>query len=386
MSKSQVWVLRKCRQRIILWILMQAMQSPPKRKDYGIFYSNPKPYQKELHGARCQGHIPLKNQSDEVAENEAETKKKPVARDCWGSEESVPQTSTATVGATQQTRIDALPRQMRIDELPPWQPSTPWQPPPHGQHGGFKPSTWPPPYLTEAHIQRLIDLMEKNGLEFDHAVQVLGMECAWTSRDLPHRFKAPPPQPPSLNKIPQILSKTFIEEEARALFHSQEIDKVNKEMPSVKRRLTIVVERRKQWPALALLMRGHKCLRLRTKEALLIISDLWIPGARRQMAMASRPVPRNLTKGPFQLEAKDTNGSLNTMAIIASPIKVPLELVKDQDGFLAKDKDGGQNKGAQWSKAFMIGPEEQQLIPGHKAEKGQVYGPLPWKNHTAAPN
>ena len=31
----------------------------------------------------------------------------------------------------------------------------------------------------------------------------------------------------------------------------------------------------------------------------------------------------------------------------------------------------------------MIGPEEQQWIPGHKGETGQGYGPLPWKNHTA---
>ena len=123
-----------------------------------------------------------------------------------------------------------MPRQMRIDELPPWQPSPPWQPPLHGQHGGFKPSTWPPPYLTEAHIQRLTDLMEKNGWEFDHAVEVLGMECAWTSRNFPHRWKAPPPQPPSFKKVPPMMTKTFAEEEARALFRFQEIDKVNKEM------------------------------------------------------------------------------------------------------------------------------------------------------------
>ena len=75
--------------------------------------------------------------------------------------------------------------------------------------------------------------MEKNDCEFDHAVQVLGKECAWTSRNLPHRFKAPPPQPPSLKKIPPMLTKTFAEEEARALFRSQEIDKVNKEMLQV---------------------------------------------------------------------------------------------------------------------------------------------------------
>ena len=75
--------------------------------------------------------------------------------------------------------------------------------------------------------------MEKNGWEFAHAVQVLGMECAWTSRNLPHRFKAPPQQTPSLKKTPPMLIKTFTEDEARALFRSQEIDKVNKEMLQV---------------------------------------------------------------------------------------------------------------------------------------------------------
>ena len=75
--------------------------------------------------------------------------------------------------------------------------------------------------------------MENNGWEVDYAVQVLGMECAWTSRNLPHRFKAPPPQPPSLKRVPPMLTKTFTEEEARALFRSQESDKVNKEMLQV---------------------------------------------------------------------------------------------------------------------------------------------------------
>ena len=39
---------------------------------------------------------------DEVARNKAETNKKPVARDRWGSEYS----TTATVGATQQPWIN----------------------------------------------------------------------------------------------------------------------------------------------------------------------------------------------------------------------------------------------------------------------------------------
>ena len=73
----------------------------------------------------------------EIAGNKAETNKKLLARDCWGSEYP----TTATVGATQQPWIDALPPQMRIDELPTRQPSIHWQPSPYG---GFKPNTWPP--------------------------------------------------------------------------------------------------------------------------------------------------------------------------------------------------------------------------------------------------
>ena len=58
------------------------------------------------------------------------------------------------------------------------------------------------------------------------------------------------------------------------------------------------------------------------------------------MARVSRPVPWTLTKAPFLNKAKDTNGSSNTMVIMVSPLKVPLELVKDKDGLLVKDKDG----------------------------------------------
>ena len=61
-------------------------------------------------------------------------------------------------------------------------------------------------------------------------MDVLGMECAWTLKNPPHRFKAPTPQPPSFKKVPPMMTKTFTEEDARALFRFQEIDKVNKEM------------------------------------------------------------------------------------------------------------------------------------------------------------
>ena len=71
----------------------------------------------------------------------------------------------------------------------------------------------------------------------------------------------------------------------------------------------------------------------------MIFSDWWILGARRQTAKASRPVPWNLTKGPFLNEAKDINGSSSTMVTTVSPPKVPLGLVKDKDGLLEKDKD-----------------------------------------------
>ena len=47
-----------------------------------------------------------------------------------------------------------------------------------------------------------------------------------------------------------------------------------------------------------------------------------------------------MTKGPFQLEMKDINGSLSTTATTASPPRVPLDSVKDKDGLLEKDKDG----------------------------------------------
>ena len=103
-------------------------------------------------------------------------------------------------------------------------------------------------------------------------------------------------------------------------------------------------KRRKPWPALALLMSGQKCLRLKTKEAPLTRSDWLTHGAEQRTALVSRPVPQNLTKGPLQLEAMDTNDSLNKVAIMASPIQVPLELVKDKDGLLAKDKDGFPTK------------------------------------------
>ena len=90
---------------------------------------------------------------------------------------------------------------MRIDELPKRQSSL---------YGGIKPNTWPPPYLTEAHIQRLTDLMEKDHLEIEQAVEVLGIECAWASRNLTHRFKAPPPQPVPSKKVPPMMTK-FLE-------------------------------------------------------------------------------------------------------------------------------------------------------------------------------
>ena len=58
------------------------------------------------------------------------------------------------------------------------------------------------------------------------------------------------------------------------------------------------------------------------------------------MALSSKPVPRNLTKGPYQVEARDINGSSSTTATTVSPPKVPLDSVKDKDGLLEKDKDG----------------------------------------------
>ena len=79
-------------------------------------------------------------------------------------------------------------------------------------------------------------LMENNGWEFDHAVEVVGMECTWASRNsgsMPHRFKGPPPQPLSLKMIPQMMTKFFAEDEARALFRSQEVEKLNDEMLQV---------------------------------------------------------------------------------------------------------------------------------------------------------
>ena len=67
-----------------------------KEKDYHIVYSNPNPYQLELHGPLCQDPTPVNYQDiDEVAGNKAETNKKHVARDYWGSEYS----TTAIVGA-----------------------------------------------------------------------------------------------------------------------------------------------------------------------------------------------------------------------------------------------------------------------------------------------
>ena len=80
------------------------------------------------------------------------------------------------------------------------------------------------------------------------------------------------------------------------------------------------------------------------KDGRSIRSGTRIPGARQQMARVSRPAPWTLAKVPFLNKAKDTNGSLNTVAIMDSPFKIPLELVKDKDGLLAKDKDGFPTK------------------------------------------
>ena len=93
-----------------------------RERDHGIVYDNPKPYQLELHGLRCQGRTPLRNQKfadegDEAAENKPEVNKKRVARDYWGCEGPVHQPSTAIVGAT--AAAGAI-QQMRITEaLPP---------------------------------------------------------------------------------------------------------------------------------------------------------------------------------------------------------------------------------------------------------------------------
>lgn len=82
----------------------------------------------------------------------------------------------------------------------------------------------------------MIILVENNSWDFDHAVEVLGMECAWASRNsgsMPHRFKRPPLQPPSLKRTPPMMTKFFIEDEARALFRPQEVEKLNNEMLQV---------------------------------------------------------------------------------------------------------------------------------------------------------
>ena len=42
----------------------------------------------------------------------------------------------------------------------------------------------------------------------------------------------------------------------------------------------------------------------------------------------------------FLNKAKDTHGYLNTVVIMASSLKDPLELVNDKDGLLVKDNDG----------------------------------------------
>ena len=106
---------------------------------------------------------------DEVAGNKAETNKKPVLWQETAEEVNiqqqqllVPHSSLGLMNAT------VSKPWMRIDELPKRQSSL---------YGGIKPNTWPPPYLTEAHIQRLTDLMEKDHLEIEQAMEVLGIVC-----------------------------------------------------------------------------------------------------------------------------------------------------------------------------------------------------------------
>ena len=60
---------------------------------------------------------------------------------------------------------------------------------------------------------------------------------------------------------------------------------------------------------------------------------------------------------------------------MASPIKVPLELVKDKDGLLAKDKDGPPTKVLSGVRLSWLGLKNNNGSHGIKAKSGKGMDP-----------
>ena len=63
-----------------------------------------------------------------------------------------------------------------------------------------------------------------------------------------------------------------------------------------------------------------------------IRSGTRIPGTRRWMARVSRLAQWTLAKVASLSKTKDTNGSTTPVASMVSPLKAPLDVVKDKDG------------------------------------------------------